>query len=170
MNKPNQDEYSSFYSGYINSLPETNVLQLIADQKTELGSIANKIDEEKSKYRYAEDKWSIRELIGHLIDCERIFSYRLLRFSRGDSQNELPGFDENAYIEKSKYHETEFMKLVNELLFLREATILQLQSLTENEINCWGIANENKITVRALIYIIAGHTQHHISILKERYL
>lgn len=170
MKKPSQDEYSSFYSGYINSLPETDVIQLIADQKTELIAFSNNITEEKSKYRYAANKWSIRELIGHLIDCERIFSYRILRFSRGDFQNELPGFDENIYIEKSKYHEIEFGKLVEELILLRSATVIQLQSLTEEEINCWGVANKNKITVRALIYIIAGHTNHHISILKERYL
>ncbi|MBX3009383.1 MAG: DinB family protein [Melioribacteraceae bacterium] len=170
MKKPAQDEYSSFYSGYINSLPETDILKLIADQKTELIAISNNINEEKSKYRYAANKWSIRELIGHLIDCERIFSYRILRFSRGDLQNELPGFDENVYIAKSKYHETEFGKLVEELILLRSATVIQLQSLTEEEVNFWGVANKNKITVRALIYIIAGHTNHHISILKERYL
>jgi len=167
--KPQPGEYAPFYQKYIDKVGSVNPIELLEDQLKTLQLLFEKIEEEKSKYRYATGKWSIKEVIGHIIDSERVFSYRILRFSRKDI-NAIPGFDENAYIHNSCYDDIPFKDLVEELILLRKANILMFKLLKEEMLSLIGNANGNNVSVRALLYIIAGHTQHHLDIINERYL
>jgi len=167
--RPKIEEYAPYYKKYVEKVTGNNPIEFLESQIKIMQSLVGRIDEERSNYRYAEGKWSIREVIGHIIDSERVFSYRVLRFSRKDL-NPLPGFDENAYIEKSCYHDTSFGNLVEEFILLRKANILLFSRLNEEAINQIGNASGYDVSVRALLYITAGHTQHHIDIIKEKYL
>ena len=118
---------------------------------------------------YAEGKWSIKEIAGHLIDNERIMSYRALSISRNETQS-LPGFDENDYIRESNYSKRNYYDIVDELRKVRESNLPMFKSFSEEILDRRGVANNSEVTVRALLFIIAGHEIHHINIVKERYL
>ncbi len=126
------------------------------------------IPERKASYRYAKGKWSVKELLGHLIDAERIFSYRALRISRKDKTH-LSGFDENLYVKNSNFDKRKLKDLLEEFILVRQANIIMIKSFTEDMLKQRGNANNHPITVRALVYVMYGHTRHHIEILKERY-
>ena len=127
------------------------------------------VPEAKAGYRYAEGKWSIREVVGHLCDAERIFAYRLLRFSRGDAAP-LAGFDENTYVERSNFDRRTLAALVADLRTVRQDTISLVEGLDPATWQNRGTASESVMSVRALVYVIAGHQQHHLNVLRERYL
>ena len=169
LTRPLEGEYSPYYDTYISKVPAGDVLQVLAKQLDETQALLKSIPEEQGGHRYAPDKWSIREVIGHLIDSERIFAYRALRFARGDS-NPLPGFDQDEYVRASGSDRRKLADLAAEFAHLRRATIAMLGSLDENAPERRGKANNNEISVRALAYVMAGHERHHIDILKERYL
>ena len=167
--RPHSSEYAPFYSGYIAAVPEGDVLEVLRTGGRELHDTAVAIPEQRGGFRYAEDKWTIRELLGHVIDAERIFTYRALRIARGDV-TPLPGFDENDYVRTADSDSRTIASLAREFGVVRESTVQLFQSLPSDAWVRRGVASGKEISVRALAYIVAGHPQHHLRILRERYL
>ena len=154
---------------YVKWVKEFNVITLLEkDYKSGL-SFFEKISKEKQDYYYAPGKWSVKEIIQHLSDVERIFTYRALRFSRLDPI-ELPGFDENNYLEATSLDEIPYRNLLSEWASLRESTILFYKNIDPKFLDRTGRAGGQEFSVKSIGYILAGHTRHHIEIIKERYL
>ncbi len=167
--RPNKTEYAAYYETYVSLVEETDIVSALRNQADELREIFSQMSDERGLYRYAEGKWSIKELLGHLIDGERVFAYRALRFARADSQP-LAGFDQDPYIENANFDAVKLSDLLDEMLFLRKANTLFFNNLDEEAWNRTGVASENEISVRAIAYILVGHIRHHVKMLKERYL
>ncbi len=166
--KPNANEYGSYYERYILLVPDGNILDILSKQNDQVKVFFNEISEEISQYRYAEGKWSIREILGHIIDTERIFSYRALRISRND-KTALPGFEQDDYVPFSNHANTLLKNLVEEFFLLRKANLKLFASFTGEMWMRTGTASENPLSVKAAAYILAGHPLHHINVIKERY-
>ncbi|MBI2214843.1 MAG: DinB family protein [Acidobacteria bacterium] len=166
---PAQDEYAEWYAGYVARVPDRDIIAALASQPDDLESLVGVVPEESTTFRYAEDKWSIRQLVGHLIDGERVFALRALCFSRGDAAS-LPGFDENAYIASSAYDDAPCSELRREFRALRDANTSMLGRLGTEQWDRRGTASGYAISVRALAYIMVGHPRHHMSVIAERYL
>ena len=169
MLKPETSEYNPYYEKYISLIEEGELLNALERQPSELRSLLNGLDEEKGKYAYADGKWSIKEVLSHLIDGERIFSYRVLRISRGD-ETPIEGFEQDGYIENSHANERSFEDLLEELSLQREANLRMLKNLRDDGWKRLGTASQSPVSVRALGFIMAGHVRHHINILKAQYL
>jgi hypothetical protein len=167
--RPAPDEYAPFYAKYVERVPEGNLPRLLQAQTDETLNLLASITEQQSLNRYAPDKWSIRELLGHIIDAERVFSYRALRIARGD-RTPLPGFDQEPYVENGAFDRRAWSDLIDEYRAVRLSTLLLLRSFDDAAWERRGTASENEVSVRAIGYIIAGHDRHHIAILRERYL
>jgi len=167
MNPPQIQEYPTWYKQYID-LVNGDVLEILEKQITEIPTFINSIAT-KADYAYAPGKWTVKELLGHIIDTERVMAYRLLCFARND-KSKLPGFDENEYASSAHFADRSIQSLAEEFAVVRKANMFLLNSLNEEELNRTGIANNNPISVKALVFIIAGHAMHHINIVKERYL
>jgi hypothetical protein len=168
-NFPEATEYAPYYGKYVRLVPEGDILTTMAEQMDSTARELRAIDEERAAHRYASDKWSIKELVGHIIDTERIFAYRALRFARGD-QTELPGFEQDDYIRHASFDACSFDELVREFELVRGANLLMLKHLDEAAWQRRGIASNAEVSVRALAFIIAGHELHHLKILRTRYL
>ena len=166
--RPHPSEYAPFYAGYISSVPEGDVVTLLREGGREIVNAVAGLSEHRAGFRYAEGKWTVREVVGHLIDAERIFTYRALRIGRGDP-TPLPGFDENEYVRGAHSDERTIGSLAQEFSAVRESTVLLFDSLPADAWARRGISNGNEISVRALAYIAAGHSRHHLRILRERY-
>lgn len=170
MNKrPEQNEYAPYYEGYISMIPEGNLEQILKEQVKDTLHLLNDLSETQGEFKYAEKKWSIKEVIGHVVDTERIMAYRLLSIARGDAV-QLPGFDENTYVNEADFNGEKMEDLLQNLFVVREGTLLLLKSLKEKDWLRRGTVNQVDVTVRAIACIIAGHELHHRKILKERYL
>lgn len=168
IEKPGPSEYAPFYAGYIAALADGDILEMLENQTSELRQLATSIPADRETYRYGEGKWSVREVFGHMIDGERVFSYRVLRFSRGD-ETPLPGFDENQYVAASHFNQRPLSGIVDELVLLRRANLALLRSLAPEAWTRTGTANNHPVSVRALAFIMAGHVRHHLNILRDRY-
>ena len=168
IQSPEQDEYGEMYAGYVERVGERDPVDLLGRQIAILDSLTERLDEDAERSSYAEGKWSIRELIGHLMDAERVFGYRALCFSRGD-QVELPGFEENHYVGEGRAGEVPVADLLRELEALRYANTRLFQRLDPEQWGRSGIASSARVTVRALAWILAGHFEHHLAVLRERY-
>ncbi len=169
IERPEASEYAPFYAGYIASLPDDiDILAFLGKQRDELQAFGRATAPEKETFRYAEGKWSLREVAGHLIDGERVFAYRVLRFSRGD-QTPLPGFDENEFIAGSTYNDRALASLVDEFVLARGSNLALFESLPAEGWLRTGTANGYSVSVRALAFIMAGHVNHHLKIVRERY-
>ena len=166
--RPATSEYAPFYHGYVASVPEGDVVELLRSGGRELVDTIRRIPEERAGHRYGPEKWSIRQVIGHLIDAERIFTYRALRVARGD-RTPLASFDENEYVKTAGSDARTIADLVRELAAVREATVLMFESLPDEAWARRGVASGNDVSLRALAYITAGHARHHLRILRERY-
>ena len=166
---PEVTEYNSYYGRYVSLVPGRDLTQTLDAQLAQTLPILRGISEEKSLHRYAPGKWSIKEMLGHLIDGERIFTYRALRFARRDG-TPLPGFDQDPYVAAAHFDAQPWTDLIAEFEHVRRSTILFFRALTSEDLMRIGTASQNAITVRALGYIIAGHELHHIGILRDRYL
>ena len=166
--RPHTSEYAPSFHGYVSSVPEGDVVALLREGGRELVAALGELSEHRAGFRYAEGKWSVREVIGHLIDAERIFGYRALRIARGDA-TPLPGFEENDYVRAAHSDERTTASLMQEFAAVRESTVLLFQSLPEDAWVRRGISNGREISVRALAYIADGHVRHHLRILRERY-
>ncbi|MDT3403919.1 DinB family protein [Mucilaginibacter terrae] len=170
ITQPQPGEYASFYEGYINKAAQAgNVLQTLVQLKDSTFGFFTSLPPEKTDYAYAEGKWTIKQLLSHMIDAERVFAFRLLCFLRRDA-TPLPGFDENAYVEQTDLSNFTLQNLAAEFKALREANLFLYNSVTDEQSLYQGTANGRPVSVRALLYITAGHELHHISIIKERYL
>ena len=167
-NPPAESEYAPFYAGYVAKVAaEGDVVATLERQRDELAALPAAAGERET-HRYADGKWSVREVVGHLGDAERVFGYRLFCISRGEQQS-LPGFDENTYAARSGAAGRPLAELVDELLTLRAGNLALVRRLDEEAWNQRGVANNHPITVRALAYVLAGHCRHHLDILRERY-
>jgi len=169
MNNLQVNEYASYQMNYIKLVSEYSILKGLVIQKEEMIHFFKTIPVFKQEYKYAESKWTIKDLILHLIDAERIFSYRALRIARND-QTALPGFEENDYVPVSDANERSVESLIKEYKLQRKSTMSLFKNLPQKSLENTGIASNNAISVRALGYIVAGHEKHHTNILKERYL
>ncbi|HXC16230.1 MAG TPA: DinB family protein [Holophagaceae bacterium] len=167
--RPDVSEYTPNYTTYISEAPEGGIVTVLRQQGSEILGMLSALPESMGGHRYAPGKWSIRELVGHLNDAERSFSHRAFRFSRGDG-SPMPGFDEDAYIAASNYDVRTLADLTEEFGHLRAATSADFMHLTPEAWDRHGIANGKEISVRALAFVIAGHAQHHLNVLRERYL
>ena len=141
---------------------------MLRSQLEALDVLLGGVGPERETYAYAEGKWSIRELIGHLIDAERVFGYRAFCIARGESRN-LPGFDENEYMLRAPYNQIDLEDLLRELRLVRLSNIAMLRNLDDEAWMRIGTANDNQVSVRALAFIMAGHVRHHMGVLRERY-
>jgi hypothetical protein len=168
-NRPDATEYPPFYARYVASVPEEDVVAALRDSGREIIGVLAAIPDARGGFRYGPDKWTIREVIGHMIDAERIFSYRALRLGRGDA-TPLPGFEENDYARTAGSDARPLADLVEELRVVREATVRLFQSFPANAWTRRGVVNGREVSVRALAYITAGHARHHLGVLRERYL
>lgn len=166
---PDLSRVGNWYHGYIKMVPEDNLTAAFSNKDNNLVAFLNSIPESKHDYRYAEGKWTIKEVLQHIIDAERVFSYRALRFARKD-QTPLPGFDENLFAENSKASTRKWDDLMEEFKCVRRSSEMFFNSLDEDQLEANGISSNTPIYVRALGYIIIGHPLHHQKILKERYL
>lgn len=162
-------EYAPYYSTYINTLDEVNLIEGLENAWLSFEDFITNIPVEKHAYRYAEGKWTIKDIVQHLIDAERIFTYRALRFARND-KTPLSGFEENDYANESLANERALQDLMEEFKIVRLATLHLFKSLNDQELMRSGTALENQFTVRAIGFITMGHQKHHQRIILERYL
>jgi len=167
MNPPQIQDYPQWYKGYID-LVEGDILETLERQAEEFSKFIQAIAE-KADYAYAPGKWTIKEMFGHIIDTERIMVFRLISFARLE-QAALPGFDEDQYVINAHFKDRSLESLCNEFTLLRKSNMYLIKSLNEEELNRFGTANGNQITVKALVYILAGHVMHHKKVIVERYL
>jgi hypothetical protein len=165
----NLETIPSFYKAYIKLVEETDLVQALRLSSYRSLELLHSIPEKKWDFRYAPDKWSVRELWCHVIDAERIFAYRALTFARND-KTELPGFDENQYVPESNAGARSLKKIADEYLHVRMSSIDLFESFSGEMLARKGKANKNEISVAALGFIMAGHETHHRKILRERYL
>jgi len=165
----NLETIPSFYKGYVKLVEHPDVLQALRISGYRTLELIHSIPEAKSDYRYAEGKWTIRQVLCHMLDAERIFSYRALRFARND-QTPLSGFDENAYAAYLNAEGRNLTQIGDEMQHLRTSTIDMFAGFSEEMMTRKGTANKNELTVVALGIIIAGHETHHCKIIRERYL
>ncbi len=167
MSRPNVTDYATFYETYVSLVPEDDVLQAMKSQTDELFPFLRGITEQVACLRHPPYTWSVKEVIGHLIDAERVFAYRALRFARNDA-TPLAGFDENNYMQAAEFDRYLFRDLAEEFESLRRSNLLFFNNLPATAWSRIGVASENKVTVNALAYIIVGHVRHHTAILRKR--
>ncbi|HTS65738.1 MAG TPA: DinB family protein [Candidatus Acidoferrales bacterium] len=167
--KPQPGDFAPYYARYIDLVPDGDVIGTLATQIHGTVSTLQAVSEADSLKRYAEGKWSIREVVGHMIDTERIFAYRALRFARND-QTPLPGFEQDDYIGPARFDARPWAGLIAELEALRESNLAMFRGFDHDAWKRHGLASNNPMSVRAVAYTIAGHERHHMRILRERYL
>ena len=167
--RPDPSEYAPSAAEYVSRVPDGNVLELLETQIEETTALIRGLPPGMGDKRYAPGTWSIREIVGHLSDAERVFSQRAFRFSRCDP-TPLPGFDENDYVKEAPFSRVPIEDLLSELVHLRHATVYLYRSLDEQALMRRGIANGVETSVRALAFVIAGHEHHHLEVLRTRYL
>ena len=165
----NDNEYAPFYKNYIKSLGNVNLFEILESSLYDLVQTIENLPEEKLNFQYQEGKWTIKELVQHIIDAERVLSYRALRFSRNDS-TDLQGFNEDWYVENSNGNDRTIIDLLEEFTYLRKGSIALFKSFTDEMFSLSGSINGSDMSVRALGFIIAGHQIHHLKIIKEKYL
>jgi uncharacterized damage-inducible protein DinB len=166
--RPEEGEYAPYYETYISKVKGSNILGILEAQRLQTAQLFAAHSERDGNFRYAPDKWTVKEALGHVTDTERIFVYRALRIARGD-QTPLPGFEQDDYIRGGNFAERTLVDLAEEFGLVRAATIAFFKSLQKDAWPRRGIANEKEVTVRALAFIVAGHELHHRLILEERY-
>lgn len=166
--RPSPDEFAPYYHAYVAGMPDVDLLRLLEDQAEDTQALLRELGEERGDHRYAPGKWSVKEVVGHIVDAERVFAYRALCIARGD-QTPLPGFDQDAYVAAAGFGRRALADLAEELADVRRASLRLLAGLDEEALGRAGVANGVPVTVRALAWIIAGHERHHQRLLRERY-
>ena len=166
--RPEPGEYAAYYDTYISLVQGDNILVALDEQRRQMMLLLCGRDEADGDFRYAPDKWSAKEVMGHVNDAERVFAYRALRIARGD-QTPMEGFEQDDYVRNGPFAQRSISDLVEDYIGVRRATLSLLRNLDEAAWMRRGIANKNEVSVRALAYIIAGHELHHRRILEEKY-
>lgn len=169
MSRPDQTEYAPFYAGYVSHVPEGDILTILEQGVQTTSSLLKELSPSQADFRYAPGKWSVKEVLGHIVDAERIFAYRALRFSRGD-QTPVPGFEQEGYIQHANFGARPLKDLIAEFETVRQATLFLFRNLDDAAWQRKGTASGAEVSVRALAYIMAGHEIHHREILRTRYL
>jgi len=168
MNRPEKSEYGEYYDRYISLVANEQIVDLLMQQPAKLRDLFAPVNEDRGRFAYSEGKWTLKEVLSHLIDGERIFAYRILRISRGD-ETPIEGFEQDGYIENSNANNRTFVELLDEFDLQRQSNMLLINNLSEEATKRLGTASGFPVSVRALVYISAGHVEHHAAILKERY-
>jgi len=167
---PEKDEYADFYSDYVQrAIARGDIRAALSTQLEELHAALDPLTDAQALYRFGPSEWSIKEVVSHLIDGERVFSYRLLRISRGD-QTPLPGFDQEPYVRESGADSIPLPDLLQEFEYLRRANLLAIRNMRTDSTLRRGTASDAVVSARALIYIMVGHVEHHLASLHEKYL
>ncbi len=166
--RPDESEYAPFYATYVARVPEADPLPALEAQPAELLAVADRIAPDDELFRYAPEKWSVRQTFGHLIDTERVMGYRAFCIARGEA-NPLPGFDEKEYVAHADSDERPVKELAHEFAAVRHANLWAIRSWAAEDWNRMGNANGKPVSARAITYIMAGHVRHHVAILRERY-
>jgi hypothetical protein len=167
--KPQADEYAEYYGKYVSLVPEGDVVETLSRQAGETLALLRSIPESRAGHAYEPGKWSIRQVVGHVIDGERIFAYRALAIARGDRAN-LPGMEQDEYMEHARFDERTLESLCEEFEHVRRANVLMMRGFDAEAWARRGVANDNEVTVLALAYVIAGHELHHVNVLRVKYL
>jgi hypothetical protein len=166
--RPTDTEYAPFYAAYIARVPEIDPLPALESQPAEMHRIADRLAPEDELFRYAPDKWSVRQVIGHLIDTERVMGYRAFCIGRGEGKP-LPGFDEKDYVAHADSEERSVKELAHEFAAVRHANLWTIRRWAPEDWDRVGNANGKSVSARAIAYIMAGHVRHHVALLRERY-
>ncbi len=167
--RPGPDEYDAeHYGNYVSQAGEEDIVSALAAQLEQTLSLLRRVPGDREGYRYAPEKWTIRQVVGHIADAERVFAYRALTFARGDA-NALPGFDENAWMTHCTFGTRRLADLLEEFAHLRRANVMMLRHLPQDAWLRRGTARGMGITVRALAHVMLGHERHHLKVLRERY-
>ncbi len=169
MYQPLTNEYAPFYASYIAAVGNQNIQRKLKNQLNEVDDFFMDLSPQKRDFSYEPGKWTIKQIISHLIDTERVMIYRAMRFAKNDT-TELEGFDQDAFVANTDIDHLDYNDLVDELLILRQTNLYFFKSLKEEDMKKKGVANGHPVSVGALLYIMAGHIDHHIRIIKERYL
>ncbi len=168
MSKLQSDEYASFYANYVKNVTEDDVVAALEAQSRDTAALLARVDEEKASHRYAPEKWSVKQIVGHVTDAERVFLYRALAIARGDKVS-LPGFDEQEYMRHANFDERSMRELADEYATARAATLATFRGFSDEAWLRRGTANNSAVTTRALAHIVLGHERHHLNVLRERY-
>ncbi len=167
---PAAEEYASFYTDYVQrGISRNDVIAALPLQIDEIKSALAHLTDEQARFKFGPAEWSIKEVVGHLNDAERIFAYRLLRISRND-QTPIPGFEQEDYVREAGFDHASFSDLLSEFELLRRANILAIKNMSDESISRFGTASGAKVSARALIYMMVGHVEHHMACLHEKYL
>jgi uncharacterized damage-inducible protein DinB len=166
--RPGPDEYEKYYASYVANVTEDDVVAALESQARDTAALLARVGDEKASYRYAPEKWSVKQVVGHFIDAERVFAYRALAIGRGESKS-LPGFDEQEYVKTASFESRSLASLAEEYAATRKATVAMLRQLPDEAWTRKGIANNAGVSVRALAHITLGHERHHLKVLRDRY-
>ena len=169
VERPPASEYAPYQAGYVAAVPDGDVLEVLARQGVEFPKLLESIGESRGSYRYAPDKWTIKEMIGHVNDTERVFAYRALRFARGD-ETPLASFEQDLYVPTGNFNARSLASLADEFAHLRAATLDLYRYLDAEALARRGSASGFIVSVRAMAFVIAGHVAHHERVLREKYL
>ena len=167
--RPSTGEYASYYAQYVEQVPEGDLLAVLERQRDETLALLAELPADKQTHRYAAGKWSVKELVGHVLDTERVFTYRALRMARGDA-TPLPGFDQDVFVAGADFDARDWQGLLDEFQSVRASTLSLLGSLSEENLVREGRASDSPFTPRALFCVLTGHEVHHRRVLRERYL
>jgi len=168
MKRPEPTEYAEYYGTYVSKVPGTDAVSILESQRLQMVQLFAGRSERDGSFRYALGKWTVKEVLGHITDTERIFTYRALRIARGD-QTPLPGFEQDDFVKNGGFGERTLAGLADEFALVRAASIALFRSFPEGAWTRRGVASQKEVTVRALAFITAGHQIHHRLILEERY-
>jgi hypothetical protein len=166
--RPAKGDYNEYYQGYIDLIKGEDIFRILIEQNLESQNVLNSFSESKGNYSYANGKWTIKEVIGHMMDVERIFAFRALAIARGETKP-LPGMDQDLYVKNGYFNKRQLFDLIYEYRLVRESNILLFGSFDKSVLNNRGIASGYEVTVLALMYMTAGHEKHHLKVLLERY-
>ncbi len=169
MKRPQAGEYPDFFSNYIGLVKTDDVMKLLEDQILDLQFMLSDVPEEKENFSYAKGKWTLKEVIGHIIDTERILIYRALSFTRGNPAPQ-PGYDPDVFMENVDFTQRSIYDLAHEFSVVRESGLTLFKTLSEADLDKRGIANDWEMSVRSLVFTIAGHTIHHLNVIRKSYL
>ena len=169
MQRPLETDYTPEFARYVSLVPEEDVLPLIERQSSETQRLISSLDEARAMHRYAEGKWSVKQVIGHMTDAERVIGYRAMCIARGEKQS-LPGYDQDEYMQYANFDSWRLGDLAESYALVRRANIVMFRNLDDASWDRRGTANDHPFSVRAAAYVIAGHERHHLKVLRERYL
>ncbi|HEU5217079.1 MAG TPA: DinB family protein [Gemmatimonadales bacterium] len=167
--RPSATEFAAYYGRYIGTVPDGDLLRMLEEQGEQTTALLSGVPESRGGFAYGAGKWTLKEVLGHIADAERVFAYRALRIARGD-QTPLPGFDQEPWVPQSGANARTLADLLGELRVVRAATLALLRHLPPEAVGRMGTASDQPVSVRALAWIIAGHERHHLAIVRERYL